>query len=428
MRTKVFIKLISLFLAASFLLEQACYALEAADVRQIFLPLDAVSAKASPFPGTGPTLIHIQDAHDALDAQLKITRILGVLAEEYDIRSVAIEGASGDIDASLFASHPDPAAAGRAARELLERGALNAGEFFAATSKSPVTVFGAEDRTLYRRNLAAHRRLQARRAGVEREARGVQKTLDVLAERLYPREILELRKADGEFTAEWQALERLGRARGLSMDGFPNLMRLERVTALEKEVDFAGANTERQRLLEALGQDTEVVERTLRFKAGRVSDADYHGYLIEKAAGAPGAQIGALSAYTAYVREFETIDLDKIFEEMDRFRWAVRSALLTTPAQRELDAFERDFTIASAVARGRATPSEYTVFRADPGRFSESAFKARFGALTAGQGVKAFGNASLDALFGALPEASRFYELAEERNAVLVKNALKKMA
>ena len=93
---------------------------------------------------------------DAIFAQRPL---LDVLAAEYHVKSVGLEGASGVIDPALFKTYPDRDAANKSAQRLVDRGYLNAGELFAITSSLPVAVYGAEDRTLYRANLKAFRDL-----------------------------------------------------------------------------------------------------------------------------------------------------------------------------------------------------------------------------------------------------------------------------
>src|SRR5438128_456689 len=61
--------------------------------------------------GSKETLVHIEDAHDSLEAQEKIASILDVLASDYDVRSVAVEGSSGEMDQALFKTFPDQPAA-----------------------------------------------------------------------------------------------------------------------------------------------------------------------------------------------------------------------------------------------------------------------------------------------------------------------------
>src|SRR3990167_3550675 len=53
------------------------------------------------------TLIHIEDAHDSLEAQRKIVSILSALAKDYNVTTVALEGGAGDMDTALFKTYPD---------------------------------------------------------------------------------------------------------------------------------------------------------------------------------------------------------------------------------------------------------------------------------------------------------------------------------
>ncbi|MCG3176805.1 MAG: hypothetical protein MOGMAGMI_01769 [Candidatus Omnitrophica bacterium] len=415
---------------------------DAESLRKPQVPRHLGTTRGAYLNGSDRTLIHIEDAHESLDAQEKIVSILEVLASDYDIRTVALEGGSTAFDGALFKSFPDPAGARRAARKLLENGRLNAGEFFAATSGGALDVYGAEDETLYRANLKTFRDLLDNRDRYENALSGVDKTLSLLAERVYgedARAVRNLRSQTGErgpgFTARWTALKAVAARRGFDQGGFAQLERLDAVTGMEKHIDFAAANDQRERLLEAFrallsGQELEqVLLRSLSYKAGRTTEADFHLFLTDLAHRyrLDPASYPDLARYTEYLVLFETIDLPGLLGEMARYEDALLEACMSGEDDARLLRVERVWSRISSMLRGIATYEEVRDLAATGMRASIDSFALDLTELAERHRVPMFGGGPPRDLRRALAVASRFYRLAEKRNDALVANTLGRM-
>ncbi|HTL70216.1 MAG TPA: hypothetical protein VL404_02875, partial [Candidatus Eisenbacteria bacterium] len=391
--------------------------------------------------GSSETVVQIEDAHDSLEAQKKITGILDVLSREYDVRSVALEGSSGSVDPSLFRTFPDAAWARRSAEKLMGEGRLSAGEFFAITSDAPVAVYGVEENRLYRENLKAFRDLLERRQALRGDLDGLARTVDVLASRVYGPKVLALRdnaasvsSGDASFTRRWETLRSLAAERGLEPDS-PALAALSRLTALEKEIDFEKANAEREALLTSLRASLRpealdaLVLRSIAYKEGRVSEGEYHLFLaaLARRQGEDAARHPNLARYMNYVLLFESIDLASIFTEVAAFEERARELCFASEDERSLDRLEKRARILSALVSGTASAEDYAAYRRDPSRFSPEAFEAPLRELAERHHVPLYGGLRPSRLAAALPLASRFYALASRRDAVLVANTLRRM-
>ena len=398
------------------------------------------------------TLIHIEDAHDSLEAQRKIVSILSALAKDYNVTTVALEGGAGDMDTALFKTYPDQAVAKKAADDLLREGRLNAGEFFALTSATPIAVYGAEEKTLYRENLKAFRDLLKQRETIASDIRGLSRSLEVLAERVYSDEIKEIRRNEARafdeekgFTRRWERSKTLAAAKGVSFENFAQLKILEEVSSLEKEISFEQANVERSKLLEVLkeklnAEDSEaLVLRSLEYKAGKITDAAYYlhlaGFISQYRIS--NSQYPQLERYTKYLALFESLDLSRVFDDLEAFEDSVKNAFYKTEDERALAKLEEEWKILSHLVSGEASSKEYLSFRAtersegveesfiqDP---STSLGMTNLSSLLTKYHVPAYEGMNLERILKAVPTARRFYDLASKRDKVLLERTLSRM-
>ncbi len=98
-------------------------------------------------------VIIVQDAHAIPDAQKNIANMIKLMRTEYGVKTVALEGASGDLDPQIFRSFPDQ----KMLREVI-KGYLDAGEIAGGTAASifdnDASVYkGVEDWDLYEETL-----------------------------------------------------------------------------------------------------------------------------------------------------------------------------------------------------------------------------------------------------------------------------------
>lgn len=429
-------------MVVSFAMQEISFAAGATGVSSISVPASMAQVEKKEQRPGAETVIHIQDAHDSLEAQKKITGILGVLAKDYDIRSVALEGSSGDIDPLIFKSYPDASVAEAAAAELLKEGHLNAGEFFAVTTKEPVAVYGAEERTLYRENLKVFRDVLRNKETVRPELERVSRTIERLTERVYSKETADFKKkalsgvsASGDISGQWVFLKEKAKTHHVPIADYPELVVLDRIAATEASINFTKANAERDALLSVLRQRLdadsvrELVRLSLEYKAGTVLDSEFHSALFERAGrlGLPTEPYPNLSAYVGYTAMFDKLDLAKVLDELERFEDRLLEASFKNADERVLHGIEKNWKLLRHLLEGEASSAEFDIFRNEPGRFAMPAFRDALKTLGDKNRVSVSTDAQWGTLYSALPVSERFYVLAEKRNQVMLENTLKRM-
>ncbi|OGW72306.1 MAG: hypothetical protein A2Y02_00210 [Omnitrophica bacterium GWA2_52_12] len=99
-----------------------------------------------------PLIVHIQDAHAVPDAQRNMDALIRFLEDRYGIRSVALEGGSGPLDAAVLNSFPDAALKSQVLNAYVDRGELTGGELAAIFDTAGADYVGIEDWGLYQKN------------------------------------------------------------------------------------------------------------------------------------------------------------------------------------------------------------------------------------------------------------------------------------
>ncbi|MFC2091554.1 hypothetical protein ACFLTD_02145, partial [Elusimicrobiota bacterium] len=158
-----YIKIISMFLAASFIfvyvLGDYAYATKYAQVKEdirysqkidVPLPLGKVIDRYD--SGSGDTrVIMIQDLHANVQTQENIKAILEHIDTNYGISRIGVEGSSGKVDTSIISSIPDPDVRDEITGYFMGKGMITGAEGYAIYRDMPV-LQGLEDSLLYEKN------------------------------------------------------------------------------------------------------------------------------------------------------------------------------------------------------------------------------------------------------------------------------------
>lgn len=98
--------------------------------------------------GKGSVII-VQDAHAIPDAQKNIANLIRFLQKEYGVETIALEGASGDLDPQIFKSFPDKKLLREVFKSYLDAGEIAGGTASAVFDNSKTEYRGVEDWGLY---------------------------------------------------------------------------------------------------------------------------------------------------------------------------------------------------------------------------------------------------------------------------------------
>ena len=411
-------------------------------LNKITIPFDAGLTRKVVANGAGNVIINIQDAHTKLGAQESITKILDNLVKNYDLKLIALEGASDLVDTSVISSFPIEEAKKRAGQYLLKEGKISAGEFYSMITKDPVSLYGVEDQKLYDQNLDVFKALVDKKLTIRVQLKGLKRAIHELEAKVYSPALLELtnhkllhKNGDIKFTEYWDYFSRTAKSMGVDYEKYGNLKKLAATVDLEKEIDFKKASLERDALIEELGAKLpkpeleRLVLQALQFKQNKITPGAFHYFLSQIAQGANinPMQYKNVILYSQYVVLYESIDLIAIFDEVDRFENDLREKMFSKEDERTLARLSHCAAILSQLLDTTLTSKDYEFFVANESACEIDSLKSTLQTLGEKYKVPFETYVDFNVLASAIPSAKKFYQLASQRNQVLLQNTLKRM-
>ena len=132
----------------------------------------------------------------------------------------------------------------------------------------------------------------------------------------------------------------------INLRQYENLFKLVSVLVYEKKIDFNVVDKERSAVIDVITkkldkeQLTELVNKSLEFKVGKVSSAEYYDYL-KGIALHNGFQLSTdypnLFNYIIYNSVYSRIENERLFKEIKNFEMAIKEKLFTNDDQRTLE-------------------------------------------------------------------------------------------
>ncbi|HOW29027.1 MAG TPA: hypothetical protein PK876_11070, partial [Elusimicrobiota bacterium] len=326
-----------------------------------------------------PLIIHMQDAHGHYNAQKHASNILQHLQTQQRAQWIGIEGAWDVVPVDWLAAFPDKEVKTEVVKEYFNRGELN-GEEYLALNQAPGSweLFGIENQVLYQQNINARDDSAPSRAQAEHYFQDLQSRLARLKNKLYPPTLREFERfyqsyhnQQISFVPYVKRLIHLSpslsadRSATLSqkLSRFQLLARTLSLTEREKTISQQAVERERDELLRSLtdtlpkNELNQFLEQALRFRLGTISPRQFHELLLAKATQLK-KPIPALKDYTAYLREFESIDQEKIEEDIGRLEKFVWNELCSNDTVRQLGTISRWVTLQEKLWSLRLNPDE----------------------------------------------------------------------
>jgi len=449
------IKTVALAVAFTFLSQQVTYGQIARpagvqplvkgriDLNQVSIPRDIAITKDINKTPSKELIINIKDVHDNYGAQESIVSVLDNLAVNYDVKFVGVEGSEGLIDMSIISSFPDDAAKKMTAESLMGQGKISAGEFFAALSSTPIKLYGIDDSKLYLENYNAFLNLLKEKGRNSRLIAYLRNALYALEDHVFSEELKQLNRnsilnnAQGEkFTKRWYFIEAIGEKHGLKCDMYPNINALVKAVEIEKKIDYAATNIQRDEVLEVLtrrlkkDQLEELILKSLSFKLGKISKNQFYSYvlLLAKAEGLDKNLYDELEVFCDYVALYESIDIAELMDEIEDYETRIKEKLYRNEDERKLTELLKDVEILNNIFAMSLTSGQLAYFKSHMDNFKWKTFldfiKEDYRKYNLPLPAEL---AEAGELFKELPQAVAFYDAATARNHEMVENILRLM-
>lgn len=143
------------------------------------------------FQGTsGKTILFIQDAHDSLEAQENIAKLIDGFVEKDGIKTVFEEGYEGPVPTDeFFGFIKDPKIKQKVSYFLLDKLRLGGAEYAHVNRTHDFKLIGVESLKLYAENIKAYRDSSQNREETEADLNKLFAQISVLANRHFPKEL-----------------------------------------------------------------------------------------------------------------------------------------------------------------------------------------------------------------------------------------------
>lgn len=148
-----------------------------------------------------PDIFYIQDAHDSLEAQENIAKIVCHLVSTCNVKTVYVEGYEGKMPLEELFPLKDKKKKKQVAYFFMDHLRLGGAEYARLVHEEKFNVIGAENIRKYEKNLENYRQTFKTRETLINDLERISKYLKAIGERVYPREIKQYQKARELFDA-----------------------------------------------------------------------------------------------------------------------------------------------------------------------------------------------------------------------------------
>ena len=393
-----------------------------------------------------PLIIHVQDAHCNYEAQSNISQILDTLMKEYpeQIKLVAVEGSVGVIDTSPFAEFSDKEIKREVADYFMKKGKITGPEFLSITGDHEFNIYGIEKKDLYDRNYKAFIDSLSFRGESEKYCGYLQEILEQIKHYVYSPQLKEFDSQlktyqDGEtsFLDYTEILRQWVDKKNIEVDSCPNFDLLLVTQEVEAKIDFDVVDKERTRLIDKLGgvlnkdELSTLVLKSLHFRLGKVTASEYYNYLekvVEKAYGKVNKEdYPNLFLYISYVNIHDKMDKTGLFDECARIENKIAASLFENNNQKQLFMYSKHVGILERMFKLELVKEDYVYYKNHKEYFRIPSFLSFIRVQAPRYGIDFHEQPGLSQIDENLPVIEEFYNVAIERDPVLIDNMLSQM-
>lgn len=396
-----------------------------------------------------PLVIHIQDAHCNYEAQTNISQILDGIMKEYpdQVRLIAVEGSVGVIDTSPFAEFSDKEIKKEVADYFMKKGKITGPEFLSITGDYKFTIFGIETKELYDRNYKAFLDSIPFRDESGKYCGYLKNVFSQIKPHIYHPELKEFdsqldRYHEGEtsFLDYVGILKNWAEKQNIKLSEYKNFDLLQKAQMIEEGIDFNIVDKERTQIIDRLGsilgkqELSDLVLKSLHFRLGKLTAAEYYNYLkdiVERQSDTVKTvkkeDYPNLFAYIGYVQIHHQMDKSALFDECTQIENRIAEGLFKDDNQRKLFTLSKHVGILQRMFKLELVKEDYQYYKKNKEDFMIASFLSFVKVQAPRFGIVFYEEPNLSKVDENLPVIEEFYEVAIERDPVLINNMLGQM-
>jgi len=370
------------------------------------------------------SIILIQDAHAVIQAQENMYELIKWFQQEKGVNLITFEGAKGKVDATLLRAFPDQKIKQKVLGEFLSRGEITGIELAAIFSSHEADYLGVENLKLYADNFFAYQKVLESQAEDNKKLEVFHQALDQQREEVYSKELNEFHKNVSEFFDNRSnlidLLSYLSSLEGVDkqLSSYPQLKQLFDLVQKDKvlnqnditnEVVDLANEVKRQHLSEISAEMRKEFNHAFQqLITESILPRNFLAFLSQfcEKNQIPLVLTPGLEDVLQWSQQFEQVQGVVLFEELRRFIKQTEEQLITQNEETEITRQYRQAALLEKLLALKWTPDQYAQYQESPTTYRHLAKKI---------GVKD------------LTRYVDFYNLAKQRDAVLIQNVISAM-
>ncbi|MCM8774914.1 MAG: glycogen/starch synthase [Candidatus Omnitrophica bacterium] len=299
------------------------------------------------------TIIYLQDAHAIPAAQVSLRRLVEYFQAAYGVRTVALEGAEGKLDPTLFRTFPDSHRLSKVFEDYLNRGELAGGAVASVLSRHEATYLGIEDWKLYEKGIRTFLEALKRQPEFFKEIDRLSENLRHLKKKYYSTKAAELdsrvRAWDEKPENLAGLLNFLTSIRNLDVSSYPRLAAVYeglRNETVESPQDLDREISKLVRKLQAkMADDQRIRELNAKLQAWQTNTLSRGAFAAYLSRLVPSRKISA--RLNRIIRIQSSLDQTRgkiFFDELSRYIRAIQHTVFVSDQERALENISRRLT------------------------------------------------------------------------------------
>ena len=385
------------------------------------------------FTGKDPRFVLIaQDTHCNYEAQNNFAQTMQFLQTgktRGNFQLMALEGGDAEIDPFLFKAMDDLEIRSQLIDYFMKEGSITGAERYIIETKSPIKGVGVEDANAYMENLKHFQNTHALKEGIRKDLVQIQNILRQLKPQVFTPELKEMNEKSQQFAemaipfTEFCAyLSKNAKDLGVPTDVYTNFTNVLKMVEMEKAYDKEKLQAEKTGLVQTLQskmvqeESKILLEKTLLFKLGKISNVEYYDFLIDMAKKA-AIDIGGypnLVKFAESTKVFAQIKIATVSGECDSICEALKEKLYKNPEQRDLDQLDMQIASMNRLLDLSLTREELTRYEEKRGQWTGPSIAQFLKRMTGNYGLEtslrgAEGDEAISSLTDRFTEMHGFY-------------------
>lgn len=387
-------------------------------------------------------LLLIQDTHVNYESQKHVAQLLDRFASDYGLRLVLLEGGSGNANLAYLRGLGSPAARKAVAEEYLQEGILSGAEYLDVVSDHPLVLWGVDDEALYDENVDRFMEVEQLRERLAPQLEQLRQLVDQLrahttneALKAFETQQARFAKQEVAFSVHLRYLAGEGERLGVPVSGYPQLTQMLQVVDLETGLVHDQADLQQQELMKRLGTATSDVdlarlrEAVSKLNTETITPAAFYRELEDIAGRAQVSleRYPQLARYIQYVRLKDTLQFKMLWSELAELQARIKERLVGQGCEAELASISEGVSVFQRLIELTWLPTNYQAYLKHAAAWRFSRWLPALREEADRQGMASTLPEDGQALDERIAEAVRFYEVADRRNAEMIRRALEKM-